>query len=250
MKASATYQTEQRPAILLVGEPKTGKTRLAYGAPKPFILDLDRNLHSAINVEERKFFYEQIEIPEDASELKGKVTPWTQSVAALKEACASPEVDTIIVDSLSTLAEVLVIHILHEVRRAEGKAIDRLRIQDYQPLKKLMANLVTYLRSSGKFIIYTAHQKTTKDEMTGVLRYQLNMPGQLADNFGAYFSDVWATEAQIKRGELKYVLHTKPTRQHISLGNSIGLMPEIDLTDKPPSVCWDTVMSAVETSKE
>ena len=68
------------------------------------------------------------------------------------------------------------------------------------------------------------------------------MPGSLSENFGGFFSDVWAMNSSNIGGKIKYELFTKPSGFHINLGTSVDLPPSIDVTDKTPDQVW-TVLS-------
>lgn len=244
MKTGSTYQTKQNFAVLLVGEQKTGKTNLAMSFPDPWFLDCDRNIARAARVVKNKvWFFDDPYVDDKGTELPTEKR-WNNAVAQLKAAAKAPEVKTLVIDGLAALADMLVAHIIHEVKTSEGKVIDRLRIQDYQPLKTLMTNLVMGLRSSGKLLVFTSHQKGDKDEMTGRMRYTINMPGSLSENFGGFFSDVWATTSGPvvgKPGEVKYEMHTKPTGFHINLGTSLDLPAIIDCTNKTPDQIWAVI---------
>jgi hypothetical protein len=103
------------------------------------------------------------------------------------------------------------------------------------------------MRSSGKIVIWTAHQKVEKDELTGGLKYFLNMSGKLAQSLGGYFTDVWAMSATpVPGGATKYSIRTKPTGYHVALGCSIPLDPEIDITGKNPQEIWSILGPKLE----
>jgi len=239
MKQGNAYTTNQSFALLLVGEQKTGKTNVAMSFPNPWFLDIDRNISRAARVSaSKKWFYDDpytddkgIEIPE--------VDRWNHSMKLIKAAASAKEVETIVIDSLGGLCDMLILHLMNEVKKSEGKSIDRLRIQDYQPLKTLLTKLVIGLRTTGKLIVITSHQKADKDELTGRFRYTLNIPGSSSENYGGFFSDVWATSASpAGAGKYKYELHTRPTGFHINLGTTLDIDPVLDITNKDPQLIW------------
>lgn len=239
MKSGDSYSPQQAFALLIVGEPKTGKTNLLFSFPSPYILDCDRNLARAVRVSKGKtwFFDDPFVDPKTNSELAENAR-WNNAVVCLREAAKSPDVKTIVIDGLAAFADMLIAHIMSEVKRTEGKLLDRLRIQDYQPLKTLLTSLILGLRSCGKTLIVTSHQKADKDELTGRIRYTLNMPGSLSENFSGFFSDCWATTSTNAGGKIKYEIHTKPTGFHVSLGTSVELPAVTDVTDKTPDQIW------------
>lgn len=240
MKTSEQLPPNPFIALLLVGEPKTGKTTIEMAFPKPFILDVDHNLDGPRRrAGNKKFFYDDPALDKDGKELELKFR-WNRAMDLLKEAYASPDIETICIDSLSGLGDYLVEHILWQVRMSEGKTIDRPRIQDYYSVKDLLGKLAIFLRACSlkKHIIVAAHQKADKDDATNATRYSLNIPGQQAQNWGAYFTDVWATTATDIGGNTKYEIRTKPTGFHVSLGTSLPMESRIDVTNKSPDEIW------------
>lgn len=244
MKTSDELVFESYIALLLVGEPKTGKTSIELAFPDPFILNVDRNLDGPRRRSAgKKFWHDDPAYGPKGEELK-PFERWDRSMTLLKEAYASPLIKTICIDSLTGLCDYLVDHILEQVKRTEGKTIDRPRIQDYYTVKDLLSKLAVFLRacSKKKHVVIAAHQKADKDEATGATRYSLNIPGQQSQNWGSYFTDVWATNASTVAGKTKYEICTKPTGFHVSLGTSLPLPSRIDVTDKTAPEIW-TVLS-------
>jgi len=207
-----------------MGPPKAGKTTLALQFPAPYVADCDNNLSGptewlkANNLP--SFDYDVINIKDD-----GKETPtdmrWEALTKAAKEAVAHPKIRTIIIDGLSSVSDYLMEHIM----RIEGKK--EMRIQDWIPFQFMMKKFVTYLRSSGKLIIFTAHERVEKDEVDGILKYYIHLPSQLRNNLGGFFSDVWRIESE-KSGQDRYVyqIRTKPTVR-FALGTSLIKLPTV-----------------------
>jgi hypothetical protein len=247
MKSSTDYKPSSSLAVLLVGEQKTGKTRTLFSFPDPWILDVDRNLYSAVRVAPgKKFWFDDpyldatgtpiADPPLDTAQKKD--TRWARATDLIKAAAKEPEVKTIVVDGLGGFADMFISHLMFCAYKDEGKKLDRLRIQDYQPLKTGLTSLIMALRGCGKFIVFTSHQKTDKDDNTGRIRYTLNMPGSLSENFGGFFTNVWATNAQNVGGKIKYEIMTKPSGFHVSLGSDRDLQAVYDVTDKNPNEVW------------
>lgn len=246
MKSSDQYNTKQNFSLLLVGEPNSGKTNIIMSFPDPYILDVDRKLGSAVRRAKGKKFWFSDPYVDDAGKELVEADRWKRAVTELKAAAANPDIKTLVIDGLAGLADMLVVHIMAEVRKSEGKALDRLRIQDYQPLKTLLTSLIMGLRSTNKYIVVTSHQKADKDELTGRLRYTLNIPGSLSENFGGFFSDVWASVSRPGTNGTVYELHTKPTGFHVNLGTSLALDAKpIDVTNKSPDDVWKLLNTSI-----
>jgi GTPase SAR1 family protein len=239
MKQSNTYSNNLSFALLLVGEPKTGKTTVTSAFPRPYYLDFDRNLGSLVGrFPNRPFAYDNPYEADDGKEID-PLEVWEINInQRLKTALASPDIDTIVIDSLSTMCDNLMYHIFKLVKRQEGKTIDTPRIQDYGTFRTLMIRLISYLRKQSKNIIFTAHQKIDKDELTGIINYRLNIPGQLADNFGGFFSDVWACTTKPGARGPTYSIATSPIFKHVELGHSFKIEHEYNVTDKTPDEIW------------
>ncbi len=241
MKTSDQLTYESYIALLLVGEPKTGKSTLALAFPSPFFLNIDKNLDGPRRRANGKTFYwDDPMVTKDGKETEPK-DRWNRSMELLKEAAKDPNVKTIVIDSLTGLCDYLVDHILNEVKRTEGKSIDRPRIQDYYSIKDMLARFAVFLReiSKLKHVIIAAHQKADIDEATKMTRYSLNIPGAQAQNWASYFTDCWATTSTTVAGKTKYEIRTKPTGFHVNLGTSLPMSPAIDITDKTPQQIWE-----------
>lgn len=244
MKTSTDYRISTAFAALLVGEPKTGKTNLSMAFPSPWFLDLDGNIASAVRrAPGKRFFFD---------DLKGvpAIEVFEKLETLIKAASADSSVETIIIDSLTSLVGIVREHILTRLR-ANGAKLrtdtldDQLRLSDYQTLSTYILRLLALCRASGKYVIWTAHQKADRDELTGIVKYQLHIPGNLKDNLGAYFTDVWATVVEpvmtAKGSDVKYTIRTKPTGLHISLGASFPMEASTDVTNKTPEQIWTAI---------
>lgn len=252
MKTSDQLPAQSFLALLLVGEPKVGKTSLCLAFPKPFVLDIDHNLDGprrrAVG---KKFFYDDPSIGADGKELPDHAR-WNRSMELLKEAAKSADVETIVIDSLTGLCDDLVYHVLKEVEKLEGKKLDRPRIQDYYSVKDLLSRFAVWLRavSKTKHVVVCAHQKADKDDATAATRYSLNIPGQQAQSWGSYFTDVWGMTATTASGKTKFEIRTKPTGFHVSLGTSLADMASaIDVTDKTPEQIWALIFPHLSVAK-
>lgn len=240
MQDSTNYQISKNLAVLVVGDPKVGKTRLMMSFPDPFILDLDKNLASAVQVmPNKKFWFAQVDhlpAPKQYEECEKQ----------LKEAIASPLVKTICIDGVTALSAIVKESIIGELTKMglgaklrQDVVEPQIRLTDYDTLSNRFLRFVALTRASNKLVVWTSHQKVDQDEATGATRYRIHMPGNLASNLGGYFTDVWAmTATPVPGGKTKYEIRTKPTGFHVSLGASIPLEASIDITDKSPDDIW------------
>lgn len=255
MKTASDYKVGSALAILLVGEQKSGKTNVAMSFPDPYVLDLDKNLDSAVRelAPDKKWWYDRPTDGLDMSKPEEAAKVYNKAMECLKAAVIDAQVKTIVIDSLSTLSLHMCDHILAEAARMEGKKIDKLRIQDYGSVLSLFQKLVGFLRACGKTVVLTSHQSWDKDDVTGAVRYTLNLPGQMKFNFGAFLTDVWGLMATpVAQGKYKYEIRTRPSGFHVALGTSIRAMPaDIDITNLKPADIWTKLspMLAAPASK-
>lgn len=230
MKSSDQYKPTQSFGLIIVGAPGTGKTCLAAKFPRPYYLDCDNNLNSVRSVfPSSKFLYDTIDVDDNGAQV-AEEKRWVRLLDCTTTAAKSPDVETIILDSLTKASDYLVSFILDKEKPKDGT----MRIQDWGTFKVLMTRYLTKLRTTGKMIVVIAHEKYDKDEMSGVLQFKVTVPGQLGDHIGALFTDMWRCECkEAKPGEYSYFVRTKPTAR-ISLKTSMPIAPTFEFS-------WETV---------
>lgn len=241
MKEGTTFKPSAGVAILDVGEPGSGKTRLAMSFPDPGIIDCDGNLASAVRVAgTKKFWYSQPFSTDDGKEVP-EVDRWNRAVAETKAMLIKPEVKSIIVDGLGKLCAWGLVHAENELVKS-GINVKKEYLAKYAAFIPLLTNYITMLRIPGKYVVVNVHQIMEKDELTGSVRYVLDIPGRLASTLGGQFTDVWgmssvANPSDAKIGA-KYIIRTKPSGYHVNLKTSLDLEPSIDITGKTPDEIW------------
>lgn len=241
MKPSTAFNPQTALAILLVGEPKSGKTNLAFAFPSLGIIDWDLNLASAFRrINGLAFKYDQPAMKDDGT-VRDSKDQWNAAVVSTKELIKDPEVKTIFVDGLGLMVGALCEHIINEGKKSGAHKTDKMEIQDYGELLRILRAYIMMVRSSGKTLLVSSHQTGDKDETTGQIRYVLAIPGQSKDTLGGYFTDVWATMARAVGLSNKYEIRTKPTGLHVALGASFPIDAAIDVTDKTPQQIWSII---------
>lgn len=237
MKSSSDYIPSRAVAILNVGEPKSGKTRIMMSFPVPGILDIDMNLNSAVRVAGgKKFFYSQPIFDDKGAELPVEKR-WENAVKETKALIANPETKSICIDGLSLLSDWCLAY-CEATLKMKGVDVEKQYMAKYQSFITIMNSYVSMLRIGGKYVFVTCHQIMDKEEGTGKVRYSLAIPGQLKDRLQGLFTDVWAATSTPNGAKTKYEIRTKPTGFHVNLGTSFDLDPAIDITDKTPDQVW------------
>ena len=244
MKSGNAYSTTESFALLLVGEPKTGKSAVTAAFPGLRYLDADRNLTRVareLAKEKTDWSYENPHTDKEGKPI-AEDKKWLRCGEIVKEFILDQLCKTIVIDGGSVVADMALNHSIAKRESMQPpKTPGKAEYEDYRFVIQAITGFHMLMRSSGKMVIWTFHQKVDKDEATGRFRYELRMPGQLAGSFGGQFSDVWATMCERAGMEHKYEIHTKPTGFHISLGTSLDLPSKIDVTNKSPKQIWELV---------
>lgn len=227
-------------AIILVGDPGSGKTRLATAFPRPGILDNDGNLASALRVYDGPPFPiaegfrrdDGTEVPDDQR--------WLHATTQAKALLASKDVDTFVLDGLSNIARWGLIYAESQLKAA-GIDVRKEYLAKYNSFIPLFSNFITMLRIPKKRVVVTVHQTTDKDEF-GRMRYYLDIPGRLSETLTGQFTDAWGLYAtpdpsNAKVGA-KYEIRTKPSGYHPNLKTSLDLEPAINITSLTPKEIW------------
>lgn len=244
MLSSNQFSLNTSIAVLLLGPPLSGKTNVAFQFPDPYFLDCDDKLTNAVARNSgKKFWYD---CPLRKLNKEGQfvgvedILRWEEAVARLKEAGSSPEVKTIVIDSVTSLNAMIFQHILRFPSTAKVPLqVGGIKVMDqsmWGPYRDLWTRLIMGLRGTGKIVVCIAHDTVDKDEITGTLSYRPSWAGQLKDTGAGLFTDVWHCESRnvpdtTKSGHMKteYFVRTHPTPM-MALGNSLGLPREFSFT--------------------
>lgn len=236
--------------LVLQGPSGAGKTTLASQFPGAWINDLDVNLGGTIGfLKEHKL---QMPIGYDliSTDDEGKPVPqllqFLRLDKKLQEQQANPLVQTIILDSGTNLADIL----MYEVCRQQGKANPN-SFKDGRQFWGFFApfcrNFFSVLAQFRKHVVLTAHEKTQKLE-SGAIVYPIKVawPGQVGENIGAFFNCVWRAEVDKipdGPGKMKYNwrIRTKPDGMY-ELKDTLGLPPLFEFK-------WETIQTALDKAK-
>ena len=240
---SASSLTTSDLAVLIVGDPGARKTTLACHFPSPYFFDVDGNLAAPINyLRSTGMDVTSIKFDRGTVDDHGTLIPpadrYLHMVKCLNVAAADPTVKTIILDSLTTLTDIL----LSEVKRQE-KLSDTatLRIQDWGKFSYLIRDLITKMRTCGKIFVVLAHNKMEQDESDKRWKLFLNLPGNNATTVSGLFTDVWNPYPVISglgsAQTHKWMIRALPASEtdHRGIKSSLGLpviTPYEDLVKK------------------
>lgn len=246
MKSSKDYKPNSNVAVLIVGDPGSGKTRLGMAVPRPAILDCDGNLRSALRLDPSKEFVISTGfLKDDGTEvpIEQRWTHCTNEVKLLLKSMLKGEADCFFLDGLSNLCRWGLIHAEKKLEEA-GINVRKEYLAKYQSFIPLLTDFITTIRIPQKPVFVTVHQVTDKDEF-GRMRYYLDIPGRLAETLGGQFTDVWgmfSTPDPTNAKTLsKYEIRTRPSGYHVNLKTSSDFEPAINITDKSLGEIWKTL---------
>lgn len=241
MKDGNEFKADTSKAILLIGASGTGKTNLAFEWPNPGLIDWgDSNLTNAVERHPGKpFKWGRVDQDDSGAEIP-HAKRWDRGTALFKEMAKSPDVLTIVDDSLSMMQAALCDHLVEIGGMAEkplivgGQRVMTMSL--WGPFKDLIIRRVITARAIGKPYIMTCHSKVDENDMSSVKEYRPNLSGQLAGNLPSLFSEYWQAEATPNSdprykdsGGIRYFIRTAPTSR-IQLKSSVGLPPEFEFT--------------------
>ena len=242
MKKGTTYKRAEAFALLLIGEPKSGKTTAALNFPRPFVLDLDNNLSGALRHHGEDFDMDTLYF-ENLEGVKPE-KKWSAACKVIEEACNSPEIDTIVIDGISILAELLQTHILANTQRDSSQSDlviageKCMQMNHWTPFKNLMSRLMMACKASGKKVVALCHEETLMSPSGAVIGYRPMIQGALKHNLAGYFTDVWRCETSIRAKVSTYKLRFA-AKSMMQIGNSLGIKDvDYDLTDKTCKSVW------------
>jgi len=235
--------------LLMIGQPKSGKTTACLGFESPIaVLDCDKNFAGPLarakaTEPDFDYFYFDPNVNEDGTE-RPMNKRWDVCMEFMKLARDNPAVKTILIDSLSPLVDFLMARILAAAPKENFKTLkvgdmELMAQAHWQPFKNYMTRFVTAGRTSGKTFVVTCHEDTITTDTGGVIGYRPMVPGSLKNNLAGFFTDVWRTEfGRDKQGKTTYLIRVAPKNLH-QIGNSLGITTEtLDVTNKKPNEVW------------
>jgi adenosyl cobinamide kinase/adenosyl cobinamide phosphate guanylyltransferase len=183
---------QEKPTILLQGGAGSGKTTFACRFQKVGIVNLDHNLNGPVTVfnrENRKDIIAAVTVTSTRTNKDKKAIhtheQWDRMLEILTAYCNDDRIETIVVDSLTVIKNILCAHIMHKYP-TKTKAME---LQSWGIFEQMIQTMLTQLRAVNKFKIFTGHEHTHQDE-DKISRTHLLLPGKSRDMFPALVSDV------------------------------------------------------------
>lgn len=282
MKSSTDIVQTAPSSLLLLGAPGSGKSFLATFFPAPYFVNADNNLRGPI-VKRKSLGYdsevffddilfatkEELEaisvpsgdiavLPEHLADDGSKVLPvpreWRgrRMWACIDAALHDDRVQTIVLDSLTTIVDIILDEVLRQqsiilpkkgsafistlINTRGGRTIDDpLEFAHWGAFGKLMKNFITTIKASGKRLVAIGHVSSSNDQF-GVPMDFIAVPGQFKDTIAGYFEECWLLRTQIKGREIERRVYTttpRETQTGLGLKSAAGLPPEflLDIDD-------------------
>ncbi len=239
MRNSDTMKIELPKSMLLLGAPGAGKTTLAMRLGRAYILDCDNNLSGPRRYLESigkapQFLYDRLDQDDDGKPVPRELQ-YKHAMKCLLAAATSPDVDIIIIDSLTSFIEAAFTQVLLITEKVPEKSLEKVdpkfEFSQWAAFGSLMKKFIFWLKSSDKTIIFTGHVTVDKDELENKLLSFINIPGALKHTISGWFQEVWElypeTSVTPTGTKAVYKIRTVGNAQakHLGLKSSVGLKP-------------------------
>lgn len=147
-------------SVIVVGDPKSGKTRFAGTWPNPFLYSFDRGMAALAGQDvEYEVFYDEDRLKPTA--YRSFDTHFRQLVMDIRS--GKKFFKTIILDNMTFLCR----WIINDIRKTNNLYNKPLGYEGYGDLKTKLQDVVGLSKIAGVHIIATAESKIEKDEITG-----------------------------------------------------------------------------------
>lgn len=242
MRSSTNFTPRLPQSFLLIGSPGSGKTTFALQLPKVGVIDCDDNLGGSVrylrSINKLQDFKYDTPLRDANDKPIVREQQFTQLCKILDEMVASPDVETIVIDSLSSLVEMLFAHVLMQMKRPispDFKVADKkFEYEDWAAFGNILRKLIFQLKSCGKRFGLTAHTNVDHDELTKILYRFINCPGAVRNYLSGWFEEAWefyiATQGVPPNEKAVRKIRTVPDPRSVNLGlkTSVNLPAIVD----------------------
>lgn len=246
MLSFTDYNSSSQLRLLIQGAPGSGKSTLAARFPRPAFIDIDVNLSGVIDfLRDRGLLYPvgyvQLDKADDGKTSIAMPGRYARLKSKLDELSASPEVDTIVIDSALGLVDIIISETCRRLSKPE------LVGRDWGHFANVGKMFLQDLISTRKHIVMPIHEKRNKNP-DGTISYPVKLPwpGQVGELMGAFFNCVWRCEATEEgfgaAAKTKYLVRTKPN-------NMYELKDTLDMPNPWP-FDWNFIQEKLDKRKQ
>jgi|TARA_R110000744_G_scaffold17537_1_gene47415 hypothetical protein len=214
--------SEQGVKMLVYGKSGMGKTKLCATAPTPLILSAEAGLLSL-----RAYDIPVLEI--------NTTGDLTEAYNWIRDSAEAKQFQTICLDSISEIAEVVLAHAKKQVkdpRQAYGELIEK------------MGATIRLFRDLKGFNVYMSAKEAYEKDESGVMSYMPSMPGsKLGAGLPYYFDEVFHLSVGKTPEGVEYrYLRTQPDFNTIAKDRSgaLDLIEAADLNNVITKICQQT----------
>jgi hypothetical protein len=198
--------------VMIWGDAKSGKTTFASTFPRPFFFDLDIGM---LTLAGKDIEYESYDGSSRGYEKFRKDLP----LIAQRD-----DIDTIVIDSLSTLHPLM----MDSIQKLQGTWPGIPQIKEYGvqvvQMRRFLFELVRY----KKHVVLTGHEQIFQDELTKeVFILPLIVGKKMPKQLGLWFDEFYHMEAMSTKEGMDYKIRTRPSRKY-NCGTRIGGMKELE----------------------
>lgn len=211
-------ETRTPVTLLLKGDSGAGKTYKAAQFPRPVIWNFDNNLSGLRKLPPE--IKSGIRIVDPRKNKKGEqvkdIEVWKNFTEQLEEVGADDSVGTMVIDSLTTMAEILMDKIIKS--DDPGRAIEIQHWGEFSRYMKWLGEHLLCANDLDKHVVFLAHEQVVQEkigQVLGKVKYLLSVGGQTKSNFDLYFTDVWrAYTKPAANNTVDYWIRSLPTDYH------------------------------------
>lgn len=242
MPLKAGSRPPNNPVAIFIGPAGGGKTTTACLFPRPYVIDLDRNLAGPFRYLEEKenkayqgILYDSVAVDDNANEVNIKLQN-QRFTKLLSDAYRNPDIDTVIIDSATALGHLLA---YQTATLCKLQPTDKWEFEQWRIYLGLWTNLITQIRDRTKTTIITAHEELKEIELEKTVRYTIMIQGSAKTTVPALVTDMWRFWIKKKVAPegttYKRMITIVQDGKHIDLKSSLK-MPDNEFENKPETV--------------
>lgn len=217
--------------LALIGRSFTRKSSIAAHFPAPGFLDSDLNISRIRDrYPDRKFVYAQPQFTDTGTAVP-KDAQWPNALAQVRALCESPDVKTIVIDSATSLQEMIIDWVLAQPNTGKMQplvigGVKVLNQEQYRPFSDQFKELIVRVMASGKPLLVLFHEQEERDERGTVESIWPLLTSRLRFNVTSMFTDAWRTTTRYTAVDaahptgVSYRLRLVPGDKMTSLGHS------------------------------